>query len=176
MEKCLTKQNCIEGAFILICLLTGIYIGNYSGIITAILLLIIYFSRNYIKGNADIYSNKKLIIPFISVYSILVTNAILTTLGVYKNLGINPQEIKIILKIVCVVLLLALLKILNIKMSEFKWKIKKNQIFVTAIIALTFSIIIVGIDGFRFVNEYKSNVLEYMIYLLAENCCTYSIF
>jgi uncharacterized membrane protein len=134
MKELLTKQNFVEGFFILICILTSSIIGNYSSIVTGVLLLIVYFSRNYIRGKETIYSNRKLIMPFISVYSILVINAILTTSSVYKNLGINPGQIKIILKIVCVILLLTLIKFLNIKMSQFNWKINKKQIYITILI------------------------------------------
>lgn len=84
----------------------------------------------------------------------------------YEIIGVNPEQIKIVLKIVCVTLLFILLKASNTSISDFQWRVKTKQWLVTGILAVVFILITSFFDGFRLKYMFNGDIVKYLFYVL----------
>jgi membrane protease YdiL (CAAX protease family) len=166
MKENLTKKSIIEILFICPFAILPALLGHYAGIVTVLLLIVILLVSKKLEGNSEIYSNKKLLLVFIGVYSILVMNVVFTAFGLYKYLGLDDEKIKIIVKIICLTLSLLLLKIFRVSIKSFKWNMSRNQIIGTLIVGLVFAVVVIILDGFRFVYAFNKDIVDYGVYIV----------
>ncbi|SDO01930.1 CPBP family intramembrane glutamic endopeptidase [Acetanaerobacterium elongatum] len=166
MREYLNKKSVLEILFVLPFAILPALLGYYGGLLGLVFLVIILLFSKKLEASVEIYSDKKLLLNFIIVYSILLMNVFFTVFGLYKHLGFNSEPIKSIIIAVCLLLSLVLLKVSGVSIKAFKWNINRNQIIGVLAIGLLFASITVIFDGFRFINGFKGDIVQYGLYLL----------
>lgn len=166
MRGYLSKEIAIEILFIFPFAILPALLGYYGGLLALILMPLSLLLREKLEGSYKIYSDKKLLFNFIIVYSILLMNVFFTAFGLYKNLGLNDEYVKNIIKIICLTLSLILLKISRFSIKNFKWNICQSHILGTLAIGLMFACITIFFDGFIFINRFNGDIVNYGFYIL----------
>ncbi len=167
MREYISKNSLIESLFVLLLAVLGAVVGHFGGLLGIILLILIYLLREKLQGGFEIYADKKLLPVYIIVYSILLVNIFFTAFGIYRNLGLNDENIKIIIKITCLTLSLILLKVFGGSIINFKWRMSRSQTIGTLAIGLVFACITIILDGFRFINDFNGDIVRYGLYILS---------
>ena len=111
MREYLNKKIVMEIIFLVSFAILPVLLGYYGGLLAIFLLVIILLLGKNLEGSNKIYQDKKLLVVFIIVYSILIINIFFTAFGLYKHFEFNEEYIKYIIKIVSLTLSLVLLKI-----------------------------------------------------------------
>ncbi len=167
MREYFSKKSVIEFLLILPFAILPALLEYYGGLLLALpLLVLLHLLGKNFEGSSKIYNDKKLLFIFINIYSILLMNVFFTVFGLYKYLGFNNQYIKNIIKIICLTLSFILLKIFRVSIKNFKWNMSRSQIIGTLAIGLMFAVITIFFDGFRFINDFKGNIVQYGSYIL----------
>jgi CAAX amino terminal protease family. len=166
MRGYLSKKIVIEILFIVTLAFLPALLGHYAGIVALFLLALIFLLRKNLEDSFEIYSNKKLLFIFITIYSILFLNVFFTAIGLYKYLGLDEGYIKNIIKIISITLSLILLKICGINIKNFKWSMNRGQIIGTLMIGLMYACIIIPLDGFIFINRFNGDIVQYGFFIL----------
>ncbi len=166
MRGLLSNKNVIEILLLFPFAMLPVFLGHLGGLLALVLLVLSLLLRKKLEGSFEIYSEKKLLLIFIIVYSVLAMNVLFTVFGLYRYLGWNDENCKTIIKIIGLTLSLILLKVFRVSIKNFKWNMSRSQMIGTLIIGLTFTCITLLLDGSRFIYTFNKDIVRYGFYIL----------
>ena len=163
----------LKRTFLILCSILSIIIGLNDSIFHIIVLVIVliglfslHMCKEKITSLGLVYSEKKLLIPAVIVYTIFFINGVLYGLHIYSKVGIESENIKLYIKIILLLFFTFGLKIFNSSIKKFNWSITKKQLLYTLGFAVFISSILIGYRGLGFLNLKSDQLLYNVLYII----------
>ncbi len=165
MKKLFNKYIVLEMLCVILFAIIPAILGYYGGLLACFLMLVAYILGKSLEFSYKLYANKKLLYAFICIYCIFLINIVMTALGIYSRLNFDENSVKTFIKAFCFILSFVLLRVFGSSLKDFRWAVSKKQLLGTLVIGLVYVGITVTFDGFIFINQFKSDILQYALYI-----------